>query len=413
MDMMLECRVGVLVRYTLSHGIGLSLTSHVWDHAGQMSATPQDPMKPLPAQVDDRSQSVPSALRVVASALALARYLSSPYAASDEPAGLLGIAASDRNLDRAGHSRHGAHPKRAGAVGDETLVHLLIEGRDVIDAALMLIRHRFPGKSLRFIPPDQTPDAAPGAVATVAAGGRVRGWLQSHDIPAGHLVHQAAWLASWLAMRDLHWELREAAFIDPLTGAHNRRFFDCWMRIAMVQAHRQDRQMTVLVFDIDDFKYFNDEYGHSAGDDILREIVRLLLSMVRPSDRVCRIGGDEFAVIFDDPKGPRSPISRPPSSVHQIAQRFQRAIAEHRFPKLGREAPGKLTISGGLAAYPADGQDAESLLARADQLALLSKRIGKNCISLGPAAESERDRDPAAVARRCRAQRGSHPGRKR
>jgi diguanylate cyclase (GGDEF)-like protein len=178
----------------------------------------------------------------------------------------------------------------------------------------------------------------------------------------------------------------------------------------MVRAHRLHHRLTVLVFDIDNFKYFNDEYGHAAGDDILRETVKLLHSMVRPSDRVCRIGGDEFAVIFDDPRGPRTATSRPPSSVHQIARRFQQAIAEHRFPKLGREAPGRLTISGGLAAYPADGQDVKSLLARADQLALLSKRSGKNCISLGPVGGPKhvRERKPTAVASRSPAPRSSH-----
>jgi two-component system cell cycle response regulator len=112
--------------------------------------------------------------------------------------------------------------------------------------------------------------------------------------------------------------------------------------------------------------------------------------VIRPTDKVCRIGGDEFVVIFYEPTGPRTPASKPPSTVYEIAQRFQQEIAAHKFPKLGREAPGPLTVSGGLATYPWDGSSGEALLARADELALQSKRQGKNAILLGPGAERER-----------------------
>jgi len=77
--------------------------------------------------------------------------------------------------------------------------------------------------------------------------------------------------------------------------------------------------VTVMVFDIDDFKTYNDQYGHEAGDDILREAVRLLRSVIRPSDRVCRIGGDEFAVISYEPSGPRQE-----GSVESAAGRLRR-----------------------------------------------------------------------------------------
>jgi diguanylate cyclase (GGDEF)-like protein len=104
--------------------------------------------------------------------------------------------------------------------------------------------------------------------------------------------------------------------------------------------------------------------------------------VVRPTDRVCRIGGDEFAVIFYEPKGPRESGSRHPQSIHAIADRFQSQIRGHKFPRL-QEAPGPLTVSGGLATYPWDGATAADLLAKADQLALESKRQGKNVITIG------------------------------
>jgi diguanylate cyclase (GGDEF)-like protein len=142
--------------------------------------------------------------------------------------------------------------------------------------------------------------------------------------------------------------------------------------------------VTVLVFDIDDFKRFNDAYGHGAGDEILTECVRLLSAAVRPTDKVCRIGGDEFAVIFYEPEGPREPDSRHPTSVFDVAERFQAQLRSAQFRKLRDELPGCLTISGGLATYPWDGRTAEELVERADQLALEGKKQGKNVIAIGP-----------------------------
>ena len=220
--------------------------------------------------------------------------------------------------------------------------------------------------------------------------GRQLGRLRSRDLTAEQLAPHAAWLATWLTMRDQHAQLRDAAFTDPLTGAHNRRFFDNFMGVAMEQAIRRRQSLTIMMFDIDDFKVFNDTYGHSAGDEILIQTVKLLQSVIRPSDKVCRMGGDEFVVIFHEPTGPRDPASRPPTSVVGVARRFQDAIGAHKFPKLGRDAPATLTISGGLASFPWDGRTASDLLQRADELALQSKRTGKNCITFGPGADSER-----------------------
>jgi diguanylate cyclase (GGDEF)-like protein len=145
-----------------------------------------------------------------------------------------------------------------------------------------------------------------------------------------------------------------------------------------------------MVFDIDNFKSYNDNFGHEAGDEVLRETVLLLNSVIRQGDRVCRIGGDEFAVVFADPEGPRKPDLRGagamPESVEAIAKRFQDQICKMRFPKLGEQAPGPLSISAGLATFPWDGSDPVALLRHADQLALESKRRGKNAITLGPGA---------------------------
>ncbi|MFG0253036.1 MAG: GGDEF domain-containing protein, partial [Phycisphaerales bacterium JB038] len=112
-----------------------------------------------------------------------------------------------------------------------------------------------------------------------------------------------------------------------------------------------------------------------------------------PSDRVCRLGGDEFVVVFYDPSGPRAPDSEHPRSAAELVRRFQQQVAKCRFPKLGKEAPGTLSVSGGLATFPWDGVDAEGLLRCADGRAMRAKREGKNAIILGPGAVQRED-DP-------------------
>jgi diguanylate cyclase (GGDEF)-like protein len=277
-------------------------------------------------------------------------------------------------------------PTLASEPGEAALLRLLMQGQDIAAAALALIRLRFPGQDVCFLAPDQTPaDPEPGNEARVDEGGQRFGRLRSRTISVARLLPQAAWLAAWLALRDQYSQLYHAAVTDPITGAHNRRFFDYFLEFAIGSARARHQPMTLLVFDIDDFKQFNERHGHGAGDEILRHTVRLLRSVIRPSDRVCRIGGDEFAVVFHDPAGPRTTGSRPLSSVFQLAGRFQQAICEHKFPELGCDAPGRLTVSGGLATYPLDGHDAASLLAGADAFARASKKAGKNCMSMGPA----------------------------
>jgi len=204
---------------------------------------------------------------------------------------------------------------------------------------------------------------------------------------ASAIASLSAWLSAWVRLDAQHRELRHAAFTDALTGAWNRRYFERFMDAAIEQAREARRTVTLMVFDIDNFKQYNDAYGHGAGDEILSETVRLLSAVIRPTDRVCRVGGDEFAVIFYEPEGPRDATSSPPESIHDIAMRFQQQICSHKFPKLGEDAAGTLTISGGLATFPWDGHNAATLLERADQLSMASKRQGKNALTFGQGAE--------------------------
>ncbi|MBS0196935.1 MAG: GGDEF domain-containing protein [Planctomycetes bacterium] len=269
--------------------------------------------------------------------------------------------------------------------GDLPMLTLLLRGQDVLACGIDLIRARCGDPSIAFYKPDG--QVAAGAVA-VAWDGAIFGALSGATEPAILFGH-AHWLAAWLRLRDQQTQLRLAAFTDPLTGAWNRRYFERHLNAAMEQARQRRQTVTVLLFDIDDFKVYNDAYGHDAGDEILVEAVRLMRSVIRPSDRVCRIGGDEFAVIFHDPEGPRKESSRNTVSVMEVAQRFQRQIKQHRFPKLADCAPGTLSISGGMATFPWDGTSPAELLAKADQLAMAAKRQGKNAITFGPGSLRE------------------------
>jgi len=197
-----------------------------------------------------------------------------------------------------------------------------------------------------------------------------------------------------LALEEQLVQLREPAFVDDLTGAWNRGFFRRRLPRVLESARAGRRDLTLMLYDIDDFKQYNDEFGHGAGDEILRETVKLLRSVIRPTDLVCRIGGDEFAVIFDDPRSSTSgtrDVRRPgghhPRTIAEIAQRFQRQVCEHRFPALTGGARRTLTISGGMATFPWDAGNAEELLESADRLLLESKRRGKNAMTLGPGAD--------------------------
>jgi diguanylate cyclase (GGDEF)-like protein len=269
------------------------------------------------------------------------------------------------------------------ALGDTDLVEAILHGiGDVASLATAMILQQTGWDEVAF-----EPDDGGSQGHAVRHEHELFGYLVAPDAPEAGLAQWADWMARWLALDAAHRGFQHMAYHDELTGAWNRRYFNAFLADAMAAAAKRRRPVTVMVLDIDDFKVYNDNFGHAAGDDILRETARLLKSVIRQGDRVCRIGGDEFAVVFADIDGPREPGSMHPETVEQIARRFQDQICTMRFPKLGQDAPATLSVSAGLATYPWDGSDADSLLDHADQLALQSKRRGKNAITLGPGAQ--------------------------
>ncbi|MDY7110623.1 MAG: GGDEF domain-containing protein [Planctomycetota bacterium] len=271
-------------------------------------------------------------------------------------------------------------------LGDTDLIEAVMGAPEgVREAALRLIRQQTGWTDIE-LRDDGTVPPPEKAHAEVLHDGGSYGLLITGMAATKELLPWARWLGYWLALDGAYRDYRLMAFSDDLTGAWNRRYFNRFLEETIRTASVRRRPLTVMIFDIDDFKLYNDRYGHEAGDVILRETVSLLNSVIRESDRVCRIGGDEFAVIFADVEGPREFGSSHPESVEQIARRFQEQICRMRFPKLGPEALGSLSISAGLATYPWDGLDPSTLLSLADRRALESKRKGKNSITYGPGA---------------------------
>lgn len=185
--------------------------------------------------------------------------------------------------------------------------------------------------------------------------------------------------------------LEELATTDDLTGLKNRRYTWEFCRQVIERAKSGNGQVTLLVFDIDNFKNYNDIYGHSAGDEILKQAAVLMRRCCRGHDVIGRIGGDEFAVVFWDnrrksaigaEKERRSAIANHPKEPIFIAKRFRTELENAELHLLGPGGKGVLTISGGLASFPNDGSSINELYQQADEALLEAKQSGKNRIYL-------------------------------
>ena len=186
-------------------------------------------------------------------------------------------------------------------------------------------------------------------------------------------------------------QLEKLATEDDLTGLKNRRYIWEFSRQIIERAKKDNGRVTLLVFDIDNLKHYNDVYGHLAGDKVLKQVAVLMRCCCRGHDVVGRIGGDEFAVVFWDepqpkPVGPeserRSAMAEHPKEAIFIAERFRRELKKTELHLLGPEGKGVLTISGGLASFPHDGSTIQELFQQADRALLEAKRSGKNRIYL-------------------------------
>lgn len=175
-------------------------------------------------------------------------------------------------------------------------------------------------------------------------------------------------------------ELRDRAFHDPLTGLVNRAVLDMQFGGAVARARRANGTFAVYYVDLDRFKPINDNYGHDAGDDVLREVSRRLSLAVRGEDVVARIGGDEFVIIQHNSDE---------RAVSALTERLDRAFAGGIALASGDEV--QVGASVGLAIYPRDGEDLATLLKSADGRmygAKTSKRHSSSIAYPGGATDS-------------------------
>jgi diguanylate cyclase (GGDEF)-like protein len=172
-------------------------------------------------------------------------------------------------------------------------------------------------------------------------------------------------------------EARKLAETDALTGLYNQRFFQETLRREVTRAHRYQRKLTLIVFDLDDFKSINDQVGHLAGDRVLAQAADRLREAVRSVDVACRIGGDEFAVIM------------PESTAEEGEQLFRRVHNSMRGTALGPDDQ-RLRLSGGIAEL-LHGDTPPSLFERADAALYRAKELGKDRADIAHAGEVHPD----------------------
>jgi diguanylate cyclase (GGDEF)-like protein len=166
-------------------------------------------------------------------------------------------------------------------------------------------------------------------------------------------------------LRNQNEELERLSTVDALTGLHNRRFLTQRLSDELLRSYREKCSFTVLMADVDDFKKYNDAFGHPAGDEVLKKVAHILLNSTRAVDCTARYGGEEFAVLLTDTVG---------EGALQVAERIRARVAAHEFP--GR----KITISIGMAEFPVHGQTADAVISRADEALYAAKRGGRNRI---------------------------------
>ncbi|MCK4519414.1 MAG: GGDEF domain-containing protein, partial [Candidatus Omnitrophica bacterium] len=177
--------------------------------------------------------------------------------------------------------------------------------------------------------------------------------------------------------KQLHIEAKEAVqeliYQDDLTKLHNRRYLNKCLGEIIEKADGEKYLLSLFMIDVDKFKEINDTYGHLRGDKVLIEVADLLRESFREYDEIIRYAGDEFIVIL--------PMATEGDAL-KIAGRLIGKISQYVFAGEGGQRDLSLTLSLGIALYPRDAKEAEKLIYRADEALYLSKRSGRNKVSI-------------------------------
>jgi diguanylate cyclase (GGDEF)-like protein len=164
-------------------------------------------------------------------------------------------------------------------------------------------------------------------------------------------------------LRKQNEDLERLSTSDALTGLYNRRYLTQRLSEELVRSYRHKGSFSVLMADVDEFKKYNDAFGHPAGDEVLKKVATILLSSTRSVDCTARYGGEEFAVLLTGTDG---------EVAKDVAERIRVRVEEQEFP--GR----KITLSIGIAEFPDNGQTADDVISSADEALYAAKRGGRN-----------------------------------
>ncbi len=265
-------------------------------------------------------------------------------------------------------------------VGQSTAV-LFPSEKDFEESGLRAYGNTPPGgtfeKEIPFLRRDGTTFICRSRGRRTDAGDEEQEWIWSYeDVTAEHQARELAAAsrdALERAVAERTVELQEAnaraqhlADHDALTGLPNRRLLEDRLKQALALSYRNRKQTAVMFVDLDRFKTVNDSLGHAVGDVLLKQVAQRLVKQLREGDTICRIGGDEFMVVLPEVK--RS------SHVAQVAQKIIEQLSE---PVVVEERELTVTPSIGIAVFPDDGRDAETLIRNADAAMYHAKEMGR------------------------------------
>lgn len=188
---------------------------------------------------------------------------------------------------------------------------------------------------------------------------------RENTVPISNLASEAGLALEVVSLYD---SMKIMAVTDGLTGLYNHREFYQSLRRELERARRYRHTLSLLMIDVDDFKQFNDRFGHPAGDFALRKIAELLRKCARTTDIIARYGGEEFAVIL--------PESTPGGAL-MVAERIKSEVAEHNFIPNARD-PVHLTVSIGIYSSESGDVSEDQMVSLADEASYIAKKSGKN-----------------------------------